>query len=196
MIFVNNAQAAPLREAGSGPIIKPLTIVVGVDQDGGFGKAGKIPWYFPEDLKHFKTVTDGGICIMGRKTYEDMLEMVKSRQKKKKKLTSVLPNRHCIVLTRQAGYEAEGAEVANSLLEAITHLDENESREIFVIGGEKLFIESLPYVGKIYLTIVQDRFDCDRFFPLDYLTKNFKITNGEYGKDEQLMFVEYQRTQK
>jgi len=192
MIFVQQAQR-PLYNMGQLETMKPLSIAVGVDDSGGFGKKGKIPWYFPEDLKHFKEVTKGSICIMGRKTYEDMLEMIKSRQKKKKKLKELLPGRHCIVLTRQEGYKVEGAVTANSLLNAVLSIEEEDNREIFVIGGDKVFIEALPWVGKIYMTIIQDNYDCDRFFLLDFVTKKFIIDNATKGKDEKLLFVEYKR---
>jgi len=181
---------------GVGPIQKPLNIIVGVDKAGGFGKDGKIPWHFPEDLKHFKEVTKDSICIMGRKTYEDMLEMVKARQKKKRKVSKILPSRHCIVLTRQENYKAEGADVASSLIQAIADLPEDDKRPIFVIGGEKLFVESLPFVHTVYMTIVNDYYDCDRFFPLEYLTKKFRIAEGKTNDDEKLMFMKYQRTTK
>ena len=196
MIFVNGQQQQQPRVIGVGPIQKPLHIVVGVDKSGGFGKDGKIPWYFPEDLKHFKATTEDGICIMGRKTYEDMLEMVKARQKKKKKVTKLLPKRHCIVLTRQEGYEAEGADVASSLIDAITNIPEDDKRKIFLICGEKLFIEALPFVSTIHMTIVEDDYDCDRFFPLEYLTKKFQPVDGKRGENEKLMFLTYQRTVK
>ena len=61
-----------------------VEIIVAVDEDGGFGKDGKIPWHYSEDLKHFKEVTTGHVCIMGRKTYEDMLEMRKARDAKRR----------------------------------------------------------------------------------------------------------------
>lgn len=173
--------------------VRPLTIAVAVDVSGGFGKDGKIPWHFAEDFKHFKDTTKGSICIMGRKTYEDMLEMVKSRQKKKKAIKEILPGRTCYVLTRQENYEAEGATVAASLLEAVQSIEENDTREVFILGGEKLYIESLPWVNKIHLTVVDDYYDCDRFFPLEYLKEKFKIVAGKKGKNEKLLFVEYQR---
>ena len=65
--------------------MRPMSIIIAVDSDGGFGKDGKIPWNFPEDLKHFQKITKDGICIMGRNTYEDMYNMVIQRRKKKSK---------------------------------------------------------------------------------------------------------------
>lgn len=175
--------------------IPPLNIAVAVDTGGGFSKDGKIPWHFSEDFKHFKETTTGSICIMGRKTYEDMLEMVKARQKKKKPITNILPGRTCYVLTRQKNYKAEGAIVANSLLGAIQSV-EGDNRKIFVIGGEKIFIEALPWVETIYMTIIEDYYDCDRFFSIDYVKKNFTIKNGKLGENEKLKFITYKRSKK
>ncbi len=193
MIFVKQAQR-PLYDMGQMEAMQPLSIVVGVCPTGGFGKDGKIPWYFPEDLKHFKKVTNGGICIMGRRTYEDMLEMVKA--KRKKPWTEILPGRKSIVLTRQKDYKAEGAEVANSLLNAILSIEEGDNREIFIIGGVKVYIEALPWVSKVYMTIVQEEYECDRFFPIPYITKNFKIANATKSKNKKLQMVEYKRVKR
>jgi len=160
---------------------------------GGFGKNGKIPWNIPEDLKHFKEITDGNICIMGRRTYEDMHDMIKVRQKKKKKLKHILAGRKSIVLTQQKDYQAEGAEVFHSLMEACQNFSETDNREIFIIGGERLFIESLPSVYTIHMTIVKNQkgFDCDRFFPLDYLMKKFKIVDAH--QTDKCYYIQYKR---
>lgn len=175
----------------------PLSIIVAVDQKGGFGKKGKIPWHFPEDFKHFKEVTKDSICIMGRRTYQDMLEMIVDRriEKGEKKedivIDSILPNRKCMVLSRSLT-DAEGAEVFPSLRAATQSLDADEKREVFILGGEKVFIEALPYVNKIYVTIVKgDTYDCDRFFPVEILDKEFKIESGE--ETDNLYFIDYVR---
>ena len=174
----------------------PLSIIVAVDVEGGFGKGGKIPWHFPEDFKHFKEVTKDSICIMGRRTYTDMLEMITDRRIKKgeKKedivIDSILPNRKCIVLSRTLT-DVEGAEVFPSLREATQSLDANDKREVFILGGEKLFIEALPYVNRIYMTVIKDEHDCDRFFPVNLIHKEFGITNGSETDD--LYFVDYVR---
>ena len=193
MIHVQRQRPSP-QHLGTIRPIRSLTIVVAVDNAGGFGKDGKIPWHFSEDFKHFKETTKGGICIMGRKTYEDMLALVKKRQKKKKAIKEILPGRTCYVLTRQENYEAEGAMVAASLIEAVQSIPEEDTREVFIIGGEKLYIESLAWVDKVHLTLVDGYYDCDRFFPVDTLKEKFEIVDGKKGKDEKLMFVEYKRT--
>ena len=173
--------------------IPALSIIVGVDEEGGFGKDGKIPWYFPEDLKNFKKVTDNSVCIMGRKTYEDMLEMVKKRKKdKKKKLTELLPNRTCFVVTSNENYEVEGATAVRNIRAAVEELDESDSREIFIVGGLRMYIEGLAWTETIYLTIVKGKtYGCDRFFPIDIINKKYKIVNGRETED--LSFLTYKR---
>lgn len=171
----------------------PLSIIVGVDEDGGFGKDGKIPWYFPEDLKNFKKVTNNSVCIMGRKTYEDMLEMVKSHKKDKtKKLKEILPGRTCFVVTSNETLEPEGATAVRGIYAAIQELDEEDAREVFVIGGQKMYIEALAWTETIYLTIVKGKtYDCDRFFPIDIINNKYKIVDGKETED--LNFLTYKR---
>lgn len=173
--------------------IPPLSVIVAVDEDGGFGKNGKIPWKISDDMKHFKEVTTGSVCIMGRKTYEDMLEMVKSRKKKDVELDDILPNRQSFVVTSDKDYEPEGATAVTSIRAAIEELEETDEREIFVIGGLRMYIEALTWTTTIYMTIVKNkRFECDRFFPIKYLNQ-FTIVEGS-DKDE-VYFLTYKRKQ-
>ena len=169
----------------------PVSIIVAVDQDGGFGKDGKIPWHFKEDFDHFKEKTKDSVCIMGRKTYEDMLEMVKVRRKKNKtkgKIKEILPGRECYVVTSNEDYNAEGATAVTGIVQAVQSLDEKDTREVFILGGYRMYVEGLAWANKIYMTVVKDRFDCDVFFPVQ-ATKRFKITEGKQTKD--LDFVTY-----
>lgn len=172
----------------------PLSIIVAVDKAGGFGKNGKIPWHFPEDLKHFQKVTKNSICIMGRKTYEDMLEMVNARRDKplKGNKTSILKGRDCYVVTSNAQMVAPGATVVHSIRAAVQCLTEADTREVFVIGGERMYIEALAYTNTIYMSVVKKKsYDCDRFFPIQVVAKKFKIAEGTETDD--LYFVKYTR---
>lgn len=72
---------------------RKYAIIVAVDDQGGFSKDEKIPWDFPQDLKWFKDRTEGHICVMGRKTYENINSRLDDKM-----ATSVLPNRRCFVL--------------------------------------------------------------------------------------------------
>jgi len=194
-------------------IIPSLSIVVAVDEDGGFGKDGKIPWDIPEDLRHFKEVTSGGVCIMGRKTYEDMHAMFMDRKKPKIidvdeevetientvniKQSAIPPDailhgRQSFVVTSDAEYTPVGATAVQTIRGAIQQLDEQDNREIFVVGGHRMFIEALSWTTTIYLTIIKnERYQCDKKFPIEILNKEYRIVNGE--ETEKLYFVTYKK---
>jgi len=178
--------------------IPPLSIIVAVDEAGGFGKAGKIPWNIPEDMQHFKEVTTGGVCIMGRRTHEDMLQMVKSRKKPTgsppaiARVREILPNRTSFVVSSNADYDAEGATVVPSIRAAIESLEIGDNREIFVIGGYLMFIEALSWASTIYMTIIKgETYNCDKHFPIQVLNKNYRIVSGR--ETEKLYFLTYKR---
>lgn len=175
--------------------MRPVSIIVAIDEVGGFAKEGKIPWDFPEDFKRFQKITSGAICIMGRRTYEDILERRQKRDAEKQitdPIKEILPNRTSIVLTRQHGKTFQGAETAESLRVAIENLSDDDIREIFVIGGEKLFIEGIQWADTIYITLVGGNYHCDKFFPLKYFHKYFVPSDCE--KSSELKFMTYKRT--
>ncbi len=195
----------------------PMSIIVALDERGGFGKDGKIPWHFPEDFKHFQEVTKGHVCVMGRKTYEDMLEMRLEREAKKAKgnkaikeyltvqnngetpsmetldtsIKEILPGRLSFVVTSDKNFKAPGATVVSGLREAVQSLSEDDMRTVYVLGGYRMFVEALSWVDKIEMTVVKGSYDCDRHFPVNVLNKSFKIVSGKETDD--LYFVTYQR---
>lgn len=166
----------------------PFSIIVGLDEAGGYSKDGKIPWidnpFGKEDLKHFQKITKGGICIMGRNTYDDML-----KKKKSKDIEDILPNRQSFVVTSRGG-DTPGVQKVGGLREAIYELDENDKREIFILGGVRLFTESMPFVNNIYISLIPGDYKCDSFFPINSFGK-FRIVNGSKFGD--LKFINYQR---
>ena len=117
------------------------------------GKNGSIPWYLPEDLQHFKKITNGHAVIMGRKTWESLPE--KSRP---------LKNRLNIVVTRNKNYKAEGATVVFSLDAALDKIPDSY-KKAFIIGGAELYKETISRVSKLYLTLIESEIDGDVFFP-------------------------------
>jgi dihydrofolate reductase len=115
----------------------PITLVVARARNGVIGRDGKLPWHIPADLKRFKSLTMGSAMVMGRKTFES--------------LPGLLPGRRHIVLTRDASWRAEGAEVAYSIEEALRLADRER---ISVIGGADVFRMFLPLADRIELTEV------------------------------------------
>jgi dihydrofolate reductase len=126
-----------------------IYLVAAVASNGVIGVDGRLPWHLPEDLKHFKKLTLGHPIIMGRKTWES--------------LGKALPGRENIVVSSQPGYEAQGAAVASSLGAALA-LCAGEP-VAFVIGGYRLFLDSLPVATGIVLTEIQKDYEGDTYFP-------------------------------
>jgi len=128
-----------------------ISLVVAMDEAGGIGKMGKLPWRLSADLKRFKNLTWGHHLIMGRKTYES--------------IGRALPGRTNVVITRSTTFEAEGCLVAGSLAAALRMAEERGEQEAFVIGGGQIFAQALPVAQRLHLTRVHARLDCDVFFP-------------------------------
>jgi len=171
----------------------PLSIIVAIDAEGGFGKDGGIPWinepFAKIDLKHFKDTTNGNICIMGRKTYQDMLEF-RSKKTKKTDIKEILPGRECYVITSDSRLKTPGAKVAANIREVVQNLKSDEKRTVFILGGERMYIEALSWATTIHMTVIDKHYKCDKFFPIDVL-KKFEIKEGR--KEGELRFITYQR---
>ncbi len=104
---------------------------------GVIGRAGDIPWRVPEDLAHFKKITLGHTVVMGRRTWESLPENFRP-----------LPGRRNVVLSRQIGFSAAGAEVVGSLEKALSE------PETWVIGGGQIYALALPLAGRCEVTEV------------------------------------------
>ena len=128
-----------------------LSIIAALDEAGGIGLHGNLPWRLPDDLKRFRALTMGHPVIMGRKTYES--------------IGRPLPGRRMLVVTHQPGFPAPGCEVVTSLEAGITLAEQAGESELFVIGGGKLYALALPQAQRLYLTRVQARVEADVFFP-------------------------------
>lgn len=123
-------------------------LVVAVADNGVIGRDGAMPWHLPLDLRHFKALTTGKPMIMGRKTFES--------------LPGLLPGRRHIVLTRDAGWAEDGAEVAHSVEDALALAN---ASHVAVIGGAEIYRLFLPLAGRIEWTAVHAAPDGDTRFP-------------------------------
>ena len=113
-----------------------ISLVVAVAQNGIIGNNGKIPWRIADDMRHFKAVTLGKPCIMGRKTWESLPK-------------KPLPGRTNIVVTRDASFEAPGAVIVHSLEEAFARAEAQQAPEIAVIGGADIYAAALSRATRI-----------------------------------------------
>jgi dihydrofolate reductase len=128
-----------------------VSIIVAMDQAGGIGKAGGLPWHLSADLKNFKALTMGHHLIEGRKTYES--------------IGKALPGRTTIIVTRNRNFAAEGCLLTHTLQDALALAERAGESEAFIGGGGEIFSQALPLAQRIYLTRLHTRADCDVFFP-------------------------------
>lgn len=125
------------------------SIIVAASKNNAIGSNNDLLWRIPEDLKRFKALTMGKMCIMGRKTYES--------------IGKPLPGRRFVVISRDLGYKVEGCTVVSSLEQALA-LGQEEA-ELMIIGGGEIYRQALPFTDKVYLTRVMADFEGDTFFP-------------------------------
>ncbi|MEP7127833.1 MAG: dihydrofolate reductase [Chitinophagales bacterium] len=128
-----------------------ISLIVAAAENNVIGMEGKLPWHLPADMKYFKQTTAGHVVIMGRGTYDS--------------LGKPLPGRTNIVITRQQNYNALGCVVVGNLKAAIDHAVEKGEQEAFIIGGGDIFIQSVLWADRIYLTRIFHSFEGDTFFP-------------------------------
>lgn len=130
----------------------PLKLIYARASNGVIGHHNTLPWHLPEDLAHFKRMTLGCPVIMGRKTWESL--PVKFRP---------LPGRLNVVVTRQTGFVAEGALIAQSISQA-SSLCPPESTA-WVIGGAEMYAQALPLASEVVVTEIEAAFEGDAFAP-------------------------------
>ena len=131
-----------------------LVLVVARARNGVIGNKGAMPWHLSADLRRFKAITVGKPVIMGRKTFES--------------IGKPLPGRHNIVLTRDAGWRADGVTVVPNLAEAIAAagLDPRARADaIMVIGGAQIYAEALPSAARVEVTEIDAAPEGDTFMP-------------------------------
>jgi len=126
-----------------------LSLLVAVADNGLIGVDNQLPWHIPADLKRFKKLSVGKPTVMGRKTWDS--------------LGRPLPDRRNIVITRNADFEAPGAEVVSSLEEAIRV--SGDAEEIMIIGGAEIFRLALPLADRMYYTHVHTVLEGHTYFP-------------------------------
>jgi len=130
----------------------PITLIVAVAENGVIGAHGTMPWHLPEDLKRFKALTLGKPILMGRKTWDSLPR-------------KPLAGRTNIVVTRDAGFQADGAVVVHSVEDGLAAAEREQPEEIMVIGGAAIFAAILPRATRIHWTEIMTRPQGDAFMP-------------------------------
>jgi len=138
----------------------PVTVIAAVAQNGVIGSDGKIPWDISEDLDHFRCETVGNPVIMGRRTFEGIVD----------KTGEPLPDRKNIVLSNSDPDLADDVFVASSIeaafQEAVTMFTlDSPADAVYVCGGQTVYEQLLPYADRLVITEVHQSYDGDTYFP-------------------------------
>lgn len=127
---------------------KSVTLVAAMGRNRAIGLDGRMPWHLPAELQHFKRTTLGKSIVMGRKTWQS--------------IGRPLPGRQNIVISRNPGFVATGADVVTSLAAAI---EISDSAEVMVIGGGQLYSMALSQAMRMVLTLIDIEPEADTWFP-------------------------------
>lgn len=163
-------------------------MIAAIDKKRGIGYKGKIPWHIKEDLLRFKNLTMGKTIIIGRKTYESLIGYYQRSGRP-------MPERKTIVVSNQKRTtSSKNTFWVNSIEKALELAKKIEAEEVFISGGAQIFNQGIKYAEKLYLTVVQGKFQTDTFFP-NY--SDFKIVKEENHQDNKQLykfkFIEYIR---
>jgi len=121
--------------------------------NGVIGANGTMPWHLPEDLAHFKQLTQGHPVIMGRKTWDSLPARFRP-----------LPGRANIVVTRQEDWSEKGTQRASSLREALQICE--QSPTAWVIGGAQIYAQALPLAQRVEATEIERAYEGDAHAPV------------------------------
>lgn len=126
-----------------------ISLIVAKSQNNVIGKNNQLPWHLSEDLKHFKATTMNHPILMGRKTFDS--------------IGRALPGRENIVVTRNTSYKNDAVTVIHDL-ESYLKQHQNSEDKIFVIGGSRIYEQSLNFVSEIVMTVIEQDFEGDAYF--------------------------------
>ncbi|MCM3869093.1 MAG: dihydrofolate reductase [Pyrinomonadaceae bacterium] len=143
-----------------------IIAIVAVDRQGAIGKGGTLPWHYSADMKFFRETTTGNACVMGHNTWLT--------------LKKPLQNRLNIVLSRQSQIEPQDAVIVLRNLNSVLSLKKYLGCDLFVMGGEQVYREFLPYIDKWIVTEVPLTVEgADAFVPADYLDEFSRVESKQ-----------------
>ena len=160
-----------------------MKAIVAVDKNWGIGKDNSLLVHLPSDLKYFKEKTLGKTVVMGRETFESLPGK------------KPLPKRCNIVLTTNTCYDS-GCQNCRSKEELFKTAQEYETDDVYIIGGEKVYKDFLPYCDTIYVTKIDNTFDANKYFPnLDEIQDFYIVMESKPIEENgtRYKFVEYRR---
>ncbi len=161
-----------------------MNLIVAVDKNWAIGKQNQLLVSIPADMKFFRQTTMGKVVVMGRKTLESFPGGMP------------LKKRTNIVLTKNPNYKVKDATVVNTVEDLLEELKKYDDEEIYVIGGETIYRQLLPYCKVAHVTKVNHAYEADTYFPnLDEMD-DWEITGVSDEQtyfDLEYEFVKYER---
>lgn len=153
-----------------------ISLLVAVSSTGVIGRDNALPWKLSADLRRFRRLTTGHAIVMGRKTFES--------------IGRPLPERTNIVVTRQAGYAAEGVIVASDIDAAIRKASEihGADDEVFIVGGAEIYRQTLERADRLYLTRVEADVAGDTYLPAIDFSQWKLVEETRFAADERNEF--------
>ncbi|MDD3339765.1 MAG: dihydrofolate reductase [Lachnospiraceae bacterium] len=161
-----------------------MNLIVAVDKNWGIGKDNQLLVSIPADMKFFRSETMNKVVLMGRKTLESFPNGLP------------LKNRTNIVLTRDVNYSVKDAKVVHSVEEALEAVREYDTEDVYVIGGDSIYKQMLPYCDTAHVTKIDYAYAADSFFPNLDEDADWDITESSEEQtyfDLEYVFLKYSR---
>lgn len=161
-----------------------MNLIVAVDSNWAIGNKNELLIRIPNDHKFFREETSGKVVVLGRKTLETFPQGLP------------LKNRTNIILSRDKNYRVKDAIVVHSLEELLEELKKYASEDVYIIGGESIYRQMLPYCDVAHVTKIDHAYEADTYFPNLDRDEAWEITADS---DEQTYFdiaysfVKYER---
>ena len=164
-----------------------MNLIVAVDSNWAIGNQDKLLITIPNDHKHFREETTGKVVVLGRKTLQTFPQGLP------------LKKRTNIILSRNPEYTVKDATVVHSLEELLEELKQYESEDVYVIGGESIYRQLLPYCDTAHVTKIDHAYQADTYFPNLDQDPDWEITADSDELtyfDIPYRFVQYERRSK
>lgn len=150
-----------------------MNLIVAVDNNWAIGNKNKLLVSIPNDMKHFREETTGKVVVLGRKTLDTFPQ------------GQPLKNRVNIILSRNARHEVKGALTVHSVEELLEELKQYDDKDVYVIGGDSVYKQLLPYCNVAHVTKIDHEYEADTYFPNLDKDPEWEITADS---DEQTYF--------
>lgn len=161
-----------------------MNLIVAVDSNWAIGNKDRLLVSIPNDHKHFREETTGKVVVLGRKTLQTFPQ------------GQPLKNRTNIILSRDRNYKVKDAVVVYSVEELLEELRQYDTEDVYIIGGESIYRQLLPYCDVAHVTKIDHAYEADTYFPDLDRDEKWEITAESEEQtyfDLAYTFVRYQR---